>query len=264
MFLSHSPLLFFRFEDISFTAEVAKLTSKHLVATQLTLQRTVVKRNLYAWAQTYLVEALLTITKYPRLITLEGMFQSFTNHLVCLKEIRCRDAFSVWRVGNHYCRLLRLCEVFEVLLLHGDVVGKTCRTNITQGGVNSLHVNIIAVDVVLELALFGVVVIHLVEELCVEVVPLLEGKLLAEQSWCHVMCYECSLNKQGAATAHRVNEVGLAAPSAHKDNTRSKDFVEGRFHTLLTIASTVQTLAAGVETQCCLVLGDVYVQTDIW
>ena len=49
--------------------------------------------------------------------------------------------------------------------------------------IDSLHVNIVTIDMVLELALLRVVVINRIDEILVEIVPLLEGKLLAEYTW---------------------------------------------------------------------------------
>ena len=50
---------------------------------------------------------------------------------------------------------------------------------------------------VLELALLRVVVINRIEEILVEIVPLLEGKLLAEYTWRDVSGYEGSLDGDG-------------------------------------------------------------------
>ena len=261
--LCHHPLLFLGLEDVSLAAELLQFSAEHLVAAQFALQCSVVERNLDAWAQTNLLEALFAVAQHPRLVALEGMLQSLAYHLVGLQQVGCGDALTVGRVGNHDGRFLGLFEVLEVLECHGDVVGEACRPNVPQCGVHRLGVYVVAIDMVVELALLRVVVVYLVEEVGIEVLPLLEGELLAEESRSHVVGYEGCLDKQCAAAAHGVDEVRLTAPSAHQNDTGGKNLVERCLYRFLAVAASVERLAAGVEAECSLVLGDVYVQTDV-
>ena len=177
------------------------------------------------------------------------MFQAFANHLVGGQQVGGRNTFSVGWVGNDDAGVQGLLEILEVLLCHRDVAGQSRSLDIHACGVDSFDIYIVAVDVVVERSLLGVVIINLVEELRVEVGPLLKGELLAEQTRCHITGDKGSLDEQGAGTAHRVNEVGLALPACHQYHAGSQHLVQGCLDRLLTIASTMQALAAGVQTE---------------
>ena len=89
MLLGHLALLLLGLHDAAFRAEVLQFSIEHLVLAELALQTAVIQRNLYAWLQSYLVEALLAIAQYPCIITLELVLQSLTYHLVCTKQVGC-------------------------------------------------------------------------------------------------------------------------------------------------------------------------------
>ena len=89
------------------------------------------------------------------------------------------------------------------------------------------------------LLLFAVV-IDTVEEVGVEVGPLLKGILVAEESRCHVMGNEGRLDKQGTRAAHRVYEVGLAMPACHEYHASCQHFVQRSLHRFLTIAPAME------------------------
>ena len=114
-----------------------------------------------------------------------------------------------------------------------------------------------------ELALLRVVVVDLVEEVLVEVGPFLKGKLLAEDTRRDVAGDEGSLDEDSTGTAHRVDEVAVALPSRHQDHAGSQHLIKRSLYALLAIASAVQALTAGVERDSGIVVGNVYVETDI-
>ena len=68
VFFGHSLPVFFRLDGVALTPEVAELALKHLVASELTLQRTVEERYLDAGFQANLLEALLAIAQHPSLV----------------------------------------------------------------------------------------------------------------------------------------------------------------------------------------------------
>ena len=191
------------------------------------------------------------------------MLQSFANHLIGTQQVVGRYALAVWRIGHQNALVLRLHEVLEVLLFNGDVVGETSGLDVQTGGVDSLDVHVVTVDVVVELALLGIVIVNLVEQLRIEVRPLLEGIFLAEQTGCHVAGNQCSLDEQCARAAHGVDKVCLAMPARHQDHTCCQHLVEWCLDRLLTVAATMQRVATGVKTQRTLVFGNVDVQADI-
>ena len=213
VFLSHLALLFFRLHDTAFRTEILQLAVKHLVLTELTLQRTIVKRILDAGLQSDLVEALLTIREHPGVIALELMLQSLTDHLICSQKVWRGDTLSVRWIGDNDTLLCRLCKFLEVLLLDGDVAGETRCLHIQQSGVYRLDIHIIAIDMVLELPFLTLVIVDLVEELGIEVGPFLECILVTEQARCHVLGNQGCLDQQCAGSAHGVDEVGVTFPT---------------------------------------------------
>ena len=242
--LRHLALLALSLHDTALRAELLHLAVEHHVLAELALQTSVIYRNLDRWLQSNLLEALLAVAQYPSLVACEGTLESLADHLVGVQQVRGRDALAVWRVHHDDALLGRLCEVLEILLGDGDILAQTGCTHVEVGSVHRLHIYIISVDVVLELALLRVVVIDHIEEILVEIVPLLEGKLLAEYTWRDVACDEGSLDGDGSRTAHWVDEVAFALPAGHQDHTCSEYLVQRCLYLLLTVAAAVQTLTA--------------------
>ena len=86
-------------------------------------------------------------------------------------------------------------EVLEVGFLHGDVVGQSSGTHIQTCCIDCLDIHIVTIDMVVELPFLGFVIINGIEEVGIEVGPLLEGKLLPEESRCHVTGNEGCLDE---------------------------------------------------------------------
>ena len=263
VFLGHQAFFGLGLHHTAFAAEGLHLTVEHLVFAEFALQRAVVQGYLDAGLQADLLEALLTIRQDPCIAAHELVFQPLADHAIGAEQVGCRDTLAVGRVAHEDSLVFRLLEVFEVLLLNGDVAGQSGSLGIDAGRVDSLHVDVVAVDVMVERALLRVVVIYLVEEVGIEVGPFLEGILLAEEARSHVACDEGRLDEQGAAAAHRVDEVGLALPSGHHDHAGGQHLVERCLYRLLPVATPVERLAAGVKAECAVVLGDMYMQTEV-
>ena len=98
-------------------------------------------------------------------------------------------------------------------MFYADGIRQSCSLDIHTSGIHSLDVDIVAIDVILEFTFLTLVVIDFVEELGIEIRPFLKGKLLSEESWSHVLGNERSLDKQGAATTHRIDKVGISLPA---------------------------------------------------
>jgi len=195
--LSHLALLALSLHNTAFRTEVLHLAVEHHILAEFAFQASVEYRNLDRWFQTNLLEALLAVAQYPSLVAGKSLLEALTYHLVGVQEVRGRDALAVWRVHHDDALLCWLGEVLEVLLGDGDVLAKTGSTNVEISCVYSLHVNIVTIDMVLKLALLRVIVIDHVEEILVEIVPLLEGKLLAEYTWRDVAGDEGSFDGDG-------------------------------------------------------------------
>lgn len=76
-------------EVLSFltASECLELAIEQLILAELTLQSTVYQAYFHAWLKSYLVETLIAVAQYPRIVACESMFQSFTNHLVQTKQV---------------------------------------------------------------------------------------------------------------------------------------------------------------------------------
>ena len=263
MLLCHLALLVFGLHHTALRAEVAHLAVEDGILAELALQTTVVDGYLDRGLQTYLVEAFLAIREHPSLVAHELVLETLAYHLVGGEQVGGRDAFAVRRIGHHDALVGRLGKVLEVGILYGDVLGESGGTHVQTRGVHRLHIHIITIDVVFELALARVVIVDAVEEVGVEVGPLLKGKLLAEDTRADVAGYQCCLDQQRARSTHGVYEVTLALPACHEYHAGCQHLVQRCLYALLTVATAVQRLAARVEAEGCVVFGDMDMQTDI-
>ena len=223
--LRHLALLLVGLDDAAFGTELPHLAAKHGIFAELAFQTAVVDGDFDARLQTNLLEALLAVTQYPCLVTLEGMLEAFADHLICAEKVGGRDALAVGRVHHDDALLSRLGKVLEVLLRHGDVLRESSCAHVHGCRVHRLDVAVVGIDMVFELAFLRVVVVDAVEEILIEVGPFLEGKLLAEHAWRNVARNEGSLNGDGSRTAHGVDEVALAVPSRHENHAGSQHLV---------------------------------------
>ena len=239
VFLCHRLFLLFGLDDASLLAELLHLAFEHGILAELAFQRTVVERNLDRGFQSYLFETLLAVAQNPCVVAAEGMLQPFAYHLVGAQQVGCGDAFAVGRIHHDDALLGRSGEVFEVLLADGDFLRQTGSPHVEIGGIDRLHVVVVAVDMMFEISFLRVVVVDFVEQVGIEVGPFLESKLLAENARRNVACDEGSLNGQRSRSAHRVDEVGFASPSRHENHAGSQHLVERSLARLLPVASPV-------------------------
>ena len=247
--LGHQALLLIALHLAALTAEYLHLAVEHLVLTEFALQRAVVKGNFDTRLQAYLVETLLAIGEYPGVVAGKLMLQPLANHLVGAQQVGRGDTLAVGWVGNDDAFVLGLLKQLEVLLLNGDSTAQAGGLHVASRRVDGLHVDVVAVDVAFGFTLVVLaVVVDAVEEVGVEVGPLLKGILLAEESRRHVVSNEGSLDKQCARPAHRIDEIAVALPSREQNHAGGEHLVERRFHGLLPVTAAVQGFATGVET----------------
>ena len=123
------------------------------------------------------------------------MFQTFAYHLVGGQQVGGRDAFAVGRIGDNNALFCRLLKIFKVGFFNSDVVGETCCTHIEACRVNGFDINIVAIDVVLELAFLAFIVVDTVKQILIEIAPALEGELFTEDTRAHVVSDEGCLDK---------------------------------------------------------------------
>ena len=80
------------------------------------------------------------------------MLESLANHLVCAQKVGSGYTLAVGRVGDDNTLLFGLREVLEVGMCNSDVLAESGCLHIHVGSVHCLHVDIISVDMVSELA----------------------------------------------------------------------------------------------------------------
>ena len=101
------------------------------------------------------------------------------------------------------------------MLFHRYRLAETCSFHIEPCCVHGFHVDIIAIDVVGEVAFFRIIVVDGVEEFLIEVGPFLECKRFAKHTGIDVACDEGSFDEQCARAAHGIDEIGVGFPAAH-------------------------------------------------
>ena len=121
------------------------------------------------------------------------MLQSLANHLVGVEQVGCRDTLAVRRIDHDDALLCGFCEILEVGAVDSNVVGKTGGTHIQAGCIDSLHIDVVSVNMVCELTFLRVVVVDGVEKFSIIIGPLLECKFLAEHARTHVVGNKGSL-----------------------------------------------------------------------
>ena len=247
--VSHQPALHGSLDVTSALAHILVRTVKYLILAQLAFERAVVERSAQRWLQPDGLKTLLSVAQYPGIVAYKLMLELLANHLVQTQEVRSRDTLAIRRIGDDDGLLARLGEILEILQDNIDVLAQTGSLNIVGGNLHGLTIVVIAVDVVLELTLTAVIIVYAAEEFRIKVRPFLESILLAEDTRRNTTRYECSLDGNGAATTHRVNQVTLAIPLSLQYDTRSEYLVEWSLDSLLTVATAMQALTRRVQSQ---------------
>ena len=259
----HVATVFFRLDVAASCPHVVETSGENLVFTQFTLKGAVVERNAARRLQADFVETFLAVTQDPGFTVGEIVLQLAADGLVEPQQVGRRDAFAVGRISDEQARMQRFLKILDVALLNGDFLGETGCFYVSGGDGNGVHIEVVAVDVVVEGVLLGVVVVHLLKEFAVEIGPFLEGILRAENTWRDASGNQGGLNEEGAGAAHGVDEIAFSAPSGHQDDAGSQHFVERCLHLLLPVAATVQTLARRVERQSAVILRHVNVELQV-
>ena len=114
-----------------------------------------------------------------------------------------------------------------------------------------------------ELAFLAVIVVDGVEQLLVEVNPLLESELFTEHARGNVTRYQGGFDGDGSRTTHRVYQVTFTFPAGHQYHSGGQDLVQRSFHRFLAVTAAVQGFTAGVERKCTLSFGNMDVQQHV-
>ena len=130
-----------------------ELSAEHLVLTQFAFEASVVERRAERRLESDLVEAFFAVAKHPCVVTRKVVFELAAYHLVEAKQVGSRDALAVRGIGDDDSFLRGLLEVGKVLLLDGDSLAQASRFDVGRGDGNSIVIDVVAVDVMLELML---------------------------------------------------------------------------------------------------------------
>ena len=192
------------------------------------------------------------------------MLECRAYHRVQALHVGHRDALAVRRVGDDDTLVGRsLGPLRQWLGLEGDVFHDSGALGVAGGDVDSHGRDVGADDGELRHALPAVVVIKALEELGVEVGPLLEGKALAVDTGVDVGGNHGGLDDEGARAAHGVEEDLLAAVTAHQDYAGGEDLVDGSLGLRHAVAAAVEALARRIEAQRHLVARDMHIYKHV-
>ena len=205
------------------------------------------ERDLYGRLQADAVEVLLLIAEHPDVPACEIFLERRAERGIESVNIRRTEALAIGGIGHHDAFGRRLCPLIERLALELDHILDTCRLDILAGDSHSVCVDVATVDLVGEFLLLAIVVIELLEEVCVEVGPLLESEALAEDTGVDIAGYEGRLNQECARAAHRIREIAVSAPSGLHDDARSQDLVDRCLGVVDLISAVTERLAARIE-----------------
>ena len=163
-----------------------------------------------------------------------------------------------WPVG-----LLSGFEFFQANLSEFDISRHARGFDIFLGLLNGVERSVRTIYFVRKLAFLAIVVVDFAPEIGVEIGPFLEGKSLAEDARRDISCDQRGLDGQSAGTAHRVVEIGLSSPSGYEQHTCCKCLIDRRFGVGDAVTAFVQTLAATVQADGYLLVGNVYVDEEV-
>ena len=134
----------------------------------------------------------------PGIVADEVALEVFAYCLVEVEDVVGGDAVSVGRIGYHDGLVDGLLKLVEVALLYADDIFDACIGYIVQSYLDGLAIDVVAIYLMVEIALLAVVVVYSVEEVGIEVLPLLEGILFAEDPRIHIEGYEGCLDDDSA------------------------------------------------------------------
>ena len=114
-----------------------------------------------------------------------------------------------------------------------------------------------------ELAFVTIILADCFEQVFVEILPVLEGKMLVEDAGRNVQGDECRLNQNRSRAAHRVVEVALSVPACEQEHTCGQSLVDGSFGVRYAPAAFVQTIATTVQRDGYCPVGYMHVDVQI-
>ena len=114
-----------------------------------------------------------------------------------------------------------------------------------------------------ELAFVAIILADCFEQVFVEILPVLEGKMLAEDTGRNIQGDECRLNQNCSRTAHRVVEVTLSVPACEQEHTCGQSLVDRSFGVRYAPSAFVQTIATTVQRDGYCPVGYMHVDVQI-
>ena len=229
---------------------------------QFAVQTAVVQGIFHRRLQADFEVLLLVVADEPSVIALEGVLEFEAQVAVELLQILNIQSFAVGRVGNKRTLFRYQFDVVEVAAFQFDVFVESGALDVGACDGNGLALDIAAVDFVCELTLGAVIVVNLVKQVGVVVGPLLEGVMVAIDTWSDVGTNQCCLDEEGARATHGVNQVGVTLPAAKQDNASCQYLVDGGIGLCHTPSALKQRVTAAVERQCHVAPRDVDIETD--
>ena len=165
------------------------------LALNVAIEQGVVERCLEAQV---VDEFLVGAHDEPAVIAQEHLLELGAKGGIELGQLVAGEALAIRGVGDEHAFLGSRFLLLERLALNLNVLCEAGILHVGIGGSHCLAQNVVAVNLVLELALPAVVVIDFLKEVSVVVGPLLEGIFLAIHAWIDVGGYERCLNQECA------------------------------------------------------------------
>ena len=241
---------------------VVAAVEQHILA-QRALQRTVQHRYLQRRLQADIVEVLGVRPDDPGVPAREVAFQVVADATEHLGHVLLLQTVVVRRIHHQTSLLGIVGPVGHGLHFHRHHVVHLRVLDVLAGYGHGLGVDVAAHDLEIEGAFSRVVVIESLEQLGVEVRPLLESESLAVDAGIDVGGYQCGFNQERARAAHGVGEIGLAAPAGGHDDAGGQHLVDGSLGLFLAVTALRQRFAAGVKADGDAVAVDVHVEQQV-
>ena len=243
--------------------EVLILSAKYLILAQLAVERAIEERQAHTGLKANLIEQLLARRDHPRFAAHELMFEALAQRPVKPEQVGRHEALPVGRIGHHQGGLGRLRELLQGAARHADAVRHTRTLGVGYRGVDGGLIEVVPIYFMVELAFLGVVVVNTVEQVAVEIAPLLESERLAEDAGIDVARNKGGLDEQGAGPAHRVDEVGGPVPARELQDAGGEHLVDRRVDRGAAIATTMKALARRIQRERTIGITDMNVQLYI-
>ena len=244
-------------------AEIIVTAVKQDIFAQRAFQRTVKHRNLDGGLQADIVEILRVRAYQPCVPSREITFQICSDGAEHLGHVLLFQTMVVRRVHHQASGFGVVGPVGHWLAFHFHHVLHLCVLDVAERDGHGVGIDVAAIDLESEGTFGAVVIVEVFEKLFVEVGPFFESEAFAVYAGIDVGGDQCGLYQECAGSAHRVGEIGVAAPACGHYYAGGQHFVDRGFRLFLAVAALVKRFAAGIQRDGHAVAVDVDVEQQV-